>query len=115
MPQQEEAPVDGTSNRVSGEGEGGPQASPELSAYQKAVLAIGEGRLVDASNILQSVLETSDQDHRALFFLAWSLQLLGDHFLASQFFKVGARMAESAGDQAFIAMFAVQAPPPASS
>lgn len=89
-----------------------PQATAEmappgvvLAPMQVALMHLGEGRLDEARAELQSLLATQDGDHRAMFFLAWSLRLLGDKFLAQQFFTIGAKMAEEASDESFVIMY----------
>lgn len=84
-----------------------PLALPDgpLTTLQMAMLELGEGRVDAARDRLQTHLASDDGDYRAMFFLAWSLRLLGDKFLAQQFFTIGAKVAQDAGDEAFQIMY----------
>lgn len=76
-----------------------------LSSYGRAMVALGEGHLDKARELLQEILDVDEKDHRALFFLAVCLRLLGNKFLASQFLAIGFNAAQAVDDTAFLAMY----------
>ena len=76
-----------------------------LSLLQQALLELGQGNADAARDVLQRQLSVDDSDYRAMFFLAYTLRLLGDKFLSQQFFTIGSKVAEQAGDERFAQMY----------
>ena len=69
--------------------------------YPRGALALSQGRIEEARDLFQAALGADETDYKAMFFLAWSLRVLGDRFIASQLLTVGSEVATALQDEGF--------------